>query len=68
MALLPLAGAGDEKERRWRCGCRCLNLCLTVSLRSGGTAASLLWVTAESSIVPVAPQKQQCSKTGVVPI
>lgn len=49
--------AGDERQRRWRCGCRCLNLYLSVSLHSGGTAVSLLWVSAASSIVPVTSQK-----------
>lgn len=30
---LPAFGAGDESERRWRCGCRCLDLERSVSLR-----------------------------------
>lgn len=62
MLPLPVFGAGDERERRWRCGCRCLNLYLSVSLHSGGTATSLLWVSAASSVVPVTPQKQQRGK------
>lgn len=66
--LLPVFGAGDEREWRWRCGCRCLNLYLTVSLHSGGTAMSLLWVSAVISIVSITPQKQQRSEDGMMPI
>lgn len=68
MLPLPGFGAGDERERRWRCGCRCSNLYLSVSPRCGGTAASLLWASVASSAVPVTSQKQQCSESGMVPI
>lgn len=60
--------AGDEREWRWRCGCRCLNLYPSVSLHSRGTAMSLLLVSAVISVVPVTHQKQQRRKTGMVPI
>lgn len=68
MLPLPVFGAGDERDWRWRCGCRCLNLYLSVSLRSGGTAVSLLLASAESSTVPATPHKQQHGGTGTVPI
>lgn len=51
---LPAFGAGDESERRWRCGCRCLNLRRSVSPRSGGTGVALLWASAVGWAVPVA--------------
>lgn len=51
---LPAFGAGDESERRWRCGCRCSNLQRSVSPRSGGTGVALLWASAVGWAVPVA--------------
>lgn len=51
---LPAFGAGDESERRRRCGCRCSNLRRSVSPRSGGTSVALLWASAVGWAVPVA--------------
>lgn len=68
MLPLPVSGAGDESEWRWRCGCRCFNLYPSAFVRSGGTAVSLLWASAERSIVPVTPQNSSAVKTGMVPI
>lgn len=56
--MLPLRvfGAADEREWRWRCGCRYFNLYLSVSLHSGGTDMSLLWVSAASNPSKTAAQ------------
>lgn len=58
---LPAFGAGDESERRWRCGCRCLDLQRSVSQRRRGTGVALLWARRSQSPL-------EASESGMVPI